>query len=201
MQRFMGLLIVAVLASPGICLAQARAAGMPLRDGALPPGTVTVRVVRGDFANNLTNELVTLDVNGNSQSARTSQDGRATFAHLAIGARVRASAAVAGEALESETFELPAESGIRILLIAGEGAPVAGGTFTASPAPSPALAAVAPLAVGVEQAANQRALQTSTITMIQAIWVALTLTMGVYVTKPWWTTRRVSRTGHVEASE
>jgi hypothetical protein len=49
-------------------------------------------------------------------------------AHLPIGARLRAWSIVDGERLESDAFDMPAESGVRVLLVAGSGAgvPVAG---------------------------------------------------------------------------
>lgn len=96
-----------------------RAAGMPLNDGALAPGMLTVRIVEGAFTRDLADRLVTVTVEGqNSQSARTGADGRAQFAHVPIGARVRTSATVGTEQLESDSFEMPAASGVRILLVA-----------------------------------------------------------------------------------
>jgi hypothetical protein len=105
-----------------------RAAGMALRDGALAPGMLTVRVVRGSFDRNAADQVVQIDVGGRVERATTGADGRAQFAHLPIGATVQATAVVDGEALLSERFEMAAESGIRVLLIAGEGDATASGT-------------------------------------------------------------------------
>jgi hypothetical protein len=100
-----------------------RAAGMPLNDGALAPGMLTVRVVRGAFTANLADVTVTADVSGGSQEmARTGSDGRAQFAHLPVGAQVRVSAVVTNQQLTSDAFVLPADSGVRILLVADAGA-------------------------------------------------------------------------------
>ena len=44
-----------------------RAAGMALRDGALAPGMLTVRVVRGSFDRNAANETVQIDVERNDR--------------------------------------------------------------------------------------------------------------------------------------
>lgn len=100
-----------------------RAAGMPLNDSALAPGMLTVRVVEGAFSRDFVNQLVEVEVvGGKIESARTGPDGRAQFAHLPIGARVHAWSAVDGERLESDSFEMPAESGVRVLLVAGSGA-------------------------------------------------------------------------------
>jgi hypothetical protein len=112
-----------------------RAAGMPLNDGSLAPGMLTVRIVEGAFTHNRAGQVVELEVSGaTSQRARTGTDGRAQFAHLPIGARVRASAIIDGQRLESDYFEVPAESGVRILLVAGDGETTASGP--AAPAPS-----------------------------------------------------------------
>ena len=113
-----------------------RAAGMALRDGALAPGMLTVRVVRGSFDRNVANQIVQIDVSGRIERATTDAAGRAQFAHLPIGAAVQATAIVDGEALSSERFDMAAESGIRVLLIAGEGAASAGGIPTL-PVPHP----------------------------------------------------------------
>jgi hypothetical protein len=119
---------------PALCAAQTalpdsaatqmvRAAGMPLNDGALPPGTLTVRVVEGAFTRDIANQVVEVEVAGGKiESARTGADGRAQFAHLTIGARVRLWATVDGERLESDGFEIPGQSGVRVLLVAGSGA-------------------------------------------------------------------------------
>jgi hypothetical protein len=95
-----------------------QAAGMPLNDGALAPGMLTVRVVRGAFTADLSGQTVTVDVEGGRrETAQTGPDGRAMFAHLPVGSRVRVSALVENEPLASEVFALPADSGVRILLV------------------------------------------------------------------------------------
>jgi hypothetical protein len=131
MRNTLRALVIVLL--PGICAGQApsptaaatqmvRAAGMPLNDGALAPGMMTVRVVEGAFTRDIANQLVELEVAGGKiESARTRPDGRAQFAHLPIGARVRVWSAVDGERLESDSFSMPAESGVRVLLVAGAG--------------------------------------------------------------------------------
>lgn len=128
-------LIVAVsLAVPALTIAQAppapgggtgaqamvRAAGMPLQDGTLAPGSLTVRIVQGNFTGNLSGIDVHLDVAGEgAKRGQTGADGRAAFAHLPIGASVTASATVNGERLQSEPFTMPADAGIRLLFVAG----------------------------------------------------------------------------------
>lgn len=100
----------------------ARAAGMPLRDGVLAPGMLTVRVVRGSFDNNVAGQNVTVAVAGGKvETARTGSDGRAQFAHLPVGASVQAAATVDGVPLTSDAFDMPADSGVRLLLVVGDG--------------------------------------------------------------------------------
>jgi hypothetical protein len=93
--------------------------GVPLPTGDLPAGTVTVRVVRGALSNLVVGQLVELagEVTG---SAKTNDAGRAEFTGLAPGARVRAIAVVDGERLESQEFTLPAQAGIRLMLVASD---------------------------------------------------------------------------------
>ena len=192
MRRAFGLLltIAAVHALP--CHAQVRAAGMALRDGALPPGTLTVRVVRGGFSNNVPNHAVTIDVDGVvTQNALTGPDGRATFAHLAVGARVRASATVDGESLESEVFEVPGQSGVRILLIAGGESADGAVSGPATPPTDPVVPAVTVLPPGAATSSPIRS--DASIARIRFAWVALTLAMSVYVSRPWWSRQAAAR--------
>jgi hypothetical protein len=99
-----------------------RAAGMPLNDGTLPPGMLTVRVVRGAFTANLPGVTVAAEINGGKiETASTGGDGRAQFAHLPVGAQVKVSATVDNQQLTSDVFALPAESGVRILLVLDDG--------------------------------------------------------------------------------
>ena len=148
MLRLYALLMVVLV--PGVSAGQAptpetavphlvRAAGMPLNDGTLAPGMLTVRLVQGAFTRNLADQIVEVDVaGGNVESGRTGADGRAQFAHLPLGARVRASATVDGDRLESEPFEMPARSGVRVLLVAGDAAAPSAGQVAPGPAVWPA---------------------------------------------------------------
>jgi hypothetical protein len=93
--------------------------GTPLPTGEVPAGTVIVRVVRGSMANPLAGETVELLAGqAGTKTAKTNDLGRAEFPGLAIGTQVKAVATVAGERLESQEFEVPATSGIRVALVA-----------------------------------------------------------------------------------
>ena len=158
----LGILIPAIAAgqtapvgSPASSAAQtmARAAGMPLNDGALQPGMLTVRVVRGAFAGDVANQPILLEIAGQaSQTVITQADGRAYFAHLPIGAQVRASAVVDGVTLTSETFAMPADSGVRVLLVVDSDTAGSSDVRTASVAvalpTSPAPTEATPIAPG-----------------------------------------------------
>jgi hypothetical protein len=104
----------------GAAMPEARQmSGTPLPTSEVPAGTVIVRVVRGSMANPLAGETVELIAGqAGPRSAKTNDLGRAEFPGLPIGSRVKAVATVAGERLESQEFELPATSGIRVALVA-----------------------------------------------------------------------------------
>lgn len=91
--------------------------GVPLPTSDVPAGTVTVRVVRGTLSNLVVGQSVELagDV---TATAKTNDAGRAEFTGLKPGARVKAVAVVDGERLESQEFTLPAQSGVRLMLVA-----------------------------------------------------------------------------------
>ena len=172
-----------------------RAAGMALRDGALAPGMLTVRVVRGSFDRNAANETVQIDVGGRIERATTDAGGRAQFAHLPIGAAVQATAVVDGEALLSERFEMAAESGIRVLLIAGEGAASAGGIPTLPvPQPGPGVEPAAGGAAAQPQAASipdDAIVIGIRVAFVMATAFALAFVVfGKYGWRPWGSRRR-----------
>jgi len=109
-----------------------QAAGVPLPASDLPAGTVSVRVIRGSFANNLPGVEVTFTVDGTDSVATTDAGGRAQVSGLRQGARVRASALVDGERLQSQETTIAA-SGVRFMLLASENG-AAGPSGAAAPA-------------------------------------------------------------------
>src|SRR5262245_21560939 len=94
-------------------------AGRPLGAGDLPDGTVSVRVMREQLGNNVTNHPVTLKGGQLTKTATTDAQGRATFSGIAIGTVVDATTEVDGETLQSQEFEVPAKGGVRVALVAG----------------------------------------------------------------------------------
>ncbi len=92
--------------------------GIPRPVTDLPNGTVSVRLIRGELANNIQNFSVELHVGFQVRIAKTDEAGRAEFSSLPSGAKLKAVAVVDGERLESEEFPAPTQGGIRLLLVA-----------------------------------------------------------------------------------
>ena len=96
--------------------------GVPLPVADLPPGTVTVRVVRGTMTNIITGQRVDL-IGATPMSAKTNESGRAEFTGLQPGTRVRVATSVGAEQLESQEFAIPSNGGVRIALVATDSTP------------------------------------------------------------------------------
>lgn len=92
--------------------------GIPRPVGDLPVGTVSIRLIRGSLSNNLTNHDVELNVAGTVHREKTDDTGHAEFKGLPQGATVKATAVVDGERLESQEFPVPAQGGVRMMLVA-----------------------------------------------------------------------------------
>jgi len=87
--------------------------GMSRPEPKLPAGTVTVRVIRGSLAK----RAVDVEVSLGTQKAKTDAEGRARFDGLAPGTTdLVARATVDGIDLESQSFTLPSDTGIAMLL-------------------------------------------------------------------------------------
>lgn len=85
----------------------------------LPNGTVTVRVVRESVGNNLPGQEVTVTAGGTTRTSKSDDQGRAQFTDLPQGAQATAVATVDGERLTSDPFAVPAQGGLRVILVAG----------------------------------------------------------------------------------
>jgi hypothetical protein len=115
----------------------AAAIGKPLPSPDLPVGTVSVRVVAGTPSSPVTGTDVTLVVNGATRVARTDSAGRAFFKDLPPGAKIQAKVPdEEKKEVTSDEFDLPSESGVRVMLStrpwnpgAGGGGPMAGGAM------------------------------------------------------------------------
>ncbi|MGE3841316.1 MAG: hypothetical protein AB7I50_06990 [Vicinamibacterales bacterium] len=119
--------------------------GVPLPSGDLPGGTLTVRVVRGDMTNNVANQSVELHGAGPVQTVNTGADGRATFNEVPQNASLHVVSVLDGRRLESQNFSMPAQGGLRMMLV---GAAASGGASEGSGAVAPATAPSAPATAG-----------------------------------------------------
>lgn len=92
--------------------------GIPRPVTDLPDRAISVRVIRGDLSNNITNHPVQLRVGSKTLTEKTDASGRAEFKDLAAGEPVTASTDVDGEHLESQQFPVPQQGGVRLMLVA-----------------------------------------------------------------------------------
>jgi hypothetical protein len=94
-------------------------AGLALPAPELPDGTITVRLVREQLGNNVTNHEIKVTAGDASKSGKTDDSGRAQITGLPAGATGVAETTVDGEQISSKPFTVPAKGGIRVILIAG----------------------------------------------------------------------------------
>ena len=92
--------------------------GLPLPVTDVPPGTVTVRVIRGALTNPIAGHEVQLVGPATGLKGVTNESGRAEFSNLPVGTRLKALTTVDGEQLESQEFSVPAAGGVRLMLVA-----------------------------------------------------------------------------------
>jgi hypothetical protein len=85
----------------------------------LPSATVTVRLVRENIGNNVPGQQVIARQGTVTRVANTDDEGRATFKDLPAGSNWTAEATIDGEVLTSEPFTVPADGGLRVILVAG----------------------------------------------------------------------------------
>ncbi len=104
---------------PGMPDAKAMS-GIPRPDGGIPPGAVSVRLVRGQISNLVVGHPVEFIVNGQSQEVKTDDTGHAVIKGVAAGATVHVVATVDGERLDSQDFQVPADAGIVLMLVASD---------------------------------------------------------------------------------
>jgi hypothetical protein len=90
--------------------------GVPLPAPDVPAGSVSVRVVRGAFTNNVTNQPVEFTIDGKKQTKNTDADGRAVVSSLKPGTKLRAATVVDGERIESQEITI-ASQGFRVVLV------------------------------------------------------------------------------------
>lgn len=113
-----------VLLSSSLALAQpmmidpSKMSGIPRPDPQVPPGTITVRLIRGELSNRMIGIDVGLaDGNGKVVMQKTDDQGRVTFAGLAAPGPYQARATDGVEDLTSQPIELQPNMGSRVMLV------------------------------------------------------------------------------------
>ena len=115
-----------------LCLAAASAlaqpdprqmSGIPRPDPNLSDGSITVRVIRGSFANNVAGQVVELRAGDRVSTADTDGEGRATFLTLNPGEQVTVATELDGVVLDSLPFAAPGRGGVAVLLVGASGDP------------------------------------------------------------------------------
>jgi hypothetical protein len=105
--------------------------GRPLPDAGMPPGTVSVRVSRRMPGNAVAGAEVTAIIKNaggdlRRRAEKTDADGRVIFEGMVPGDEFHAQVTVDGETLQTQTFTVPSQGGIRTMLIAALGAAPSG---------------------------------------------------------------------------
>ena len=123
--------------------------GQPLPDQGMAAGTVSVRVARKIPANAVAGvEVVAITKNSGGdlrkRTAKTDAGGRALFESLAPGDEFHAEVTVDGEPLKTVSFPIPAQGGVRTMLIAALGPAACRG----GPRPTPRRPAAPAFAIG-----------------------------------------------------
>ena len=121
---------VSVLAQPD----PRQMSGIPRPDPNLSDGSITVRVIRGSFANNVAGHPVELRAGDRASTADTDGEGRATFLTLNPGEQVTVATELDGVTIESLPFAAPGRGGVAVLLVGASGDP---GDAAARPAARP----------------------------------------------------------------
>ena len=121
MRRALGPLLVGLaLGLAGSVTAQpdpSQMSGLPLPDGQLPDGTISVRVIRGQLTNNVPDQPVDLHQGDAVTTVATAADGRAAFLTLNPGDEVYVSTDLDGQRIESQRFAVPGRGGVRLMLV------------------------------------------------------------------------------------
>jgi len=93
--------------------------GIPRPDGTVPAGKLVVRVIRGDFAHPMVGTEVVLDGPGGKKTGTVGADGRASFEGLGAGGSepYTVSATAGSETVSSQSIALPADVGVKVMLV------------------------------------------------------------------------------------
>ena len=107
--------------------------GLPLPSSDLPNASVSVRLIRSQLSNNITDHPVELHSDEVVFTVSTDEFGRALFEDLEAGSSVSVSAQVGDEMLVSRSFAVPALGGVRVMLVAEPSIPPVATTMPGNP--------------------------------------------------------------------
>lgn len=117
-------LLMSLLMLSSVAIAQpmmidpSKMSGIPRPDPQVPPGTITVRLIRGELSNRMSGVKVGLvGADGKSVEQKTDDQGRATFSGLAAPGPYTAKATDGVEELASQPIELQGNMGSRVMLV------------------------------------------------------------------------------------
>ena len=114
----LGLLLPCFAALPASAQPDPRQmSGIPRPDPDLSDGAITVRVIRGSFADNVVGQGVELRAGDRVSTADTDAEGRATFLTLNPGEQVTVATELDGAVIESLPFAAPGRGGVAVLLV------------------------------------------------------------------------------------
>ncbi len=110
--------------------------GIPRPDPNLADAAITVRVIRGSFANDVTGHPVELRAGDEIVTTETDGEGRATFSSPSPGVQVTVATTLDDVVLVSQPFAAPVRGGVAVLLVGAAGA---GDAVVDAPPPVPAM--------------------------------------------------------------
>lgn len=94
-----------------------RMSGIPRPDPEVPAGTLTVRVIQGDFAHPLIGQEVELEGPGGALKQKVGENHRAVFTGLQAGGTYVARATALGQTLSSQPVTMPQAPGVKLMLV------------------------------------------------------------------------------------
>ena len=110
--------------------------GIPRPDPNLANEAITVRVIRGSFANNVAGHPVELRAGDEVITTDTDGEGRATFSSPSPGVQVTVATTLDGAVLVSQPFAAPGRGGVAVLLVGAAGAGDAAAADVPPPTPA-----------------------------------------------------------------
>ncbi|HEX2569141.1 MAG TPA: hypothetical protein VH877_06230 [Polyangia bacterium] len=102
---------------PPMMIDPSRMSGIPRPDPEVPAGTLTVRVIQGDFAHPLVGQEVELEGPAGTLKQKVGETQRAVFTGLQAGGTYVARATAFGSTLSSQPVTMPPAPGVKLMLV------------------------------------------------------------------------------------